>query len=223
VTEDLTDVTPVRRSGSTMGPSSDAAAPMPRPPASAEITWDTLPERSWPENARPTPEQLADWMGTLSRDELVWYLGQHQWMRERQIDCFMRNHERQIAGLTVERDALRLRAGAAAEQWAAPGGYDGRSTLVPTKGLRTIHRYSLSHGTTTIEVPADYTFLGTAVRSGDGTPSVWLEVPWGAPRDHKLRLTFIGTGHPVPERGTHLGTAPVPNSPLIWHVYRAEP
>lgn len=83
------------------------SSPGPAAPQDAEITWDTLPDRSWLENMQPTPEQLAEWMVALSRDELVWYLGQHLSAWDRHLDCFIRNHEGHLAELTAEVERLR--------------------------------------------------------------------------------------------------------------------
>jgi hypothetical protein len=48
-------------------------------------------------------------------------------------------------------------------------------------------------------------------------PTVWVELdPDG--RGEMLSLTFIGTGHPVPEDMTHVGSCITPAG-LVWHCY----
>jgi hypothetical protein len=46
---------------------------------------------------------------------------------------------------------------------------------------------------------------------------VWLELDPAAPLD-VIRLHVVGTGQPVPEAATHVGTAFA--DPFIWHIYR---
>jgi hypothetical protein len=48
------------------------------------------------------------------------------------------------------------------------------------------------------------------------TPSVWVELEPDV--GGRISVTFIGTGHPVPENAEHVGSCVTPAG-LMWHVY----
>jgi hypothetical protein len=48
-------------------------------------------------------------------------------------------------------------------------------------------------------------------------PTVWVELEPGGVGS--LALTFIGTGHDVPEGASHVGSCITPVG-LVWHVYK---
>jgi hypothetical protein len=47
------------------------------------------------------------------------------------------------------------------------------------------------------------------------TVEIWFENEPLAPRNYMV----VGTGHPVPEFATHVGTGIAANGSLVWHVY----
>ena len=54
----------------------------------------------------------------------------------------------------------------------------------------------------------------------DETPCFWAEVDTDASTEQRL-FRILGTGHPLPEGLTYLGTFQLP--PFVWHVYEEPP
>ena len=54
--------------------------------------------------------------------------------------------------------------------------------------------------------------------AGQGdVPCVWIEVGGEVAVEEERTFQMVGTGHPVPESATYLGTAHC--GPFVWHVY----
>lgn len=77
----------------------------------ATMTWEDLPKQPWPDGTVAPPDALADWLTSLSREQLVWVLGRRQDVWAEESECFMRDHEGRITVLTQERDQAREEAG----------------------------------------------------------------------------------------------------------------
>ncbi len=57
------------------------------------ITRNDLPPQSWPEGTVPPAEALADWLTSLTYEQLVWLLERQQRVWAQESDCFLRDHE----------------------------------------------------------------------------------------------------------------------------------
>jgi hypothetical protein len=87
--------------------------------------------------------------------------------------------------------------------------------------MRTVHKFPFrEESNITIINGGDPKVLHVGVDpTGDKSlPTVWVELD---PHDKvdQLMLTFIGTGHPVPADGLHVGSVVTPVG-LVWHIYR---
>ena len=85
---------------------------------------------------------------------------------------------------------------------------------------RTIWKFTLEPGVTAIR---GYTpivrHVGVDPAALDNLPTVWVELdPVG---DDIVEVTFIGTGHPVPDNIGFVGSVVTPAG-LVWHVYETE-
>lgn len=54
---------------------------------------------TWDENAEPTPEQLADWLQAVTREELVSFAGRMIELGEKANRCFVENHPEALEAL----------------------------------------------------------------------------------------------------------------------------
>jgi hypothetical protein len=83
--------------------------------------------------------------------------------------------------------------------------------------MKTIYKYPLNIGITTVKMPTGFRFL--AVQEQHGQPCLWAEV-----EPAKLQLDFefevIGTGFTVPEGRTYLGTFQALGGNFVGHVYQ---
>ena len=77
-----------------------------------------------------------------------------------------------------------------------------------------IHKYQLSLGETTINLPESFQVLH--VGEQNGLLMMWVELDLNAP---KIPYTFrcIGTGYSIKSRMHHIGS--VIMDPFVWHVY----
>jgi len=90
--------------------------------------------------------------------------------------------------------------------------------------MRTVYRYDLQHGGRGVNlVDPKVVHVGAApdLPEGDYTPTVWIEHtidPLPGDLHRKVLLTFIGTGHPIPDDAPqHVGSCVI--GPFCWHVY----
>lgn len=60
------------------------------------MNWDDLPKQPWPEATEPPVEALADWLRSLSFDQLLWVLERQQATWRRESRCFSENHDGRI-------------------------------------------------------------------------------------------------------------------------------
>ncbi len=82
--------------------------------------------------------------------------------------------------------------------------------------MKTIWKYKLETSVSlpSLFIPEGARFLHMDYQRDD--LCLWFEVDVTAERDFRT-FQVIGTGHPVPEGGTYLGTVQQP--PYVWHVY----
>lgn len=73
------------------------------------ITWEDLPPRPGDPQAELPAEELADWLRSMSREQLTWLLAQQRITWRREGECFVRNHEAEIDRLQREVEGLRRR------------------------------------------------------------------------------------------------------------------
>lgn len=66
--------------------------------------------RPWPECARPSAEQLADWLTNARPDELFEHATRALALSDGAEKCFVMNHEGQIEALRRQRDEQAERA-----------------------------------------------------------------------------------------------------------------
>lgn len=64
-----------------------------------ELSWQSLPPQTWPPHTEAPPEQVADWLTSLTREQLVWFLSMKRLDWAKDADCFLRNHDGQIRDL----------------------------------------------------------------------------------------------------------------------------
>lgn len=60
------------------------------------MNWDDIPQKPWPEATQPPPEVLADWLRSLSFDQLVWVLERQQGTWRLESRCFSEKHDERI-------------------------------------------------------------------------------------------------------------------------------
>lgn len=87
--------------------------------------------------------------------------------------------------------------------------------------MRTIHKFPIGFSDEVIE-GHDIRVVHVGLDPADDRPSlptVWVEYePDGREPHESLHLSFIGTGHPVPPDGRHVGSV-ITAAGLVWHVY----
>lgn len=61
--------------------------------------------------------------------------------------------------------------------------------------------------------------VGKDPASSSPFPSIWVDHGdlWYGSDEHELQVTFVGTGHPVPQHSRHAGSCQI--GPFMWHVY----
>ena len=79
---------------------------------------DSNAVRTWPENVRPTPEQFADYLALISREERVEIAAVLLDAMDRADRCFLADHEGRLERLapTTNPAAAATRAELTAEQ-----------------------------------------------------------------------------------------------------------
>ena len=80
--------------------------------------------------------------------------------------------------------------------------------------MRIIHKYQLELGDQTIELPKDSKIV--YVGQQYGSLKMWVDHDIDMPKERRV-FTIFGTGHPIPDGVTYIGT--VPCDPFVWHVY----
>jgi hypothetical protein len=85
--------------------------------------------------------------------------------------------------------------------------------------VRTIWKYELSTGLTTIALPAANE-LRHVDSDPSGLPSLWFEVNTTAPMVNRTFLV-VGTGHDIPTEVRFVGSLKA--GPFMWHVYEVAP
>ena len=82
---------------------------------------------------------------------------------------------------------------------------------------RQVWRYQIPFGPPfTVSMPTGGVTRHVAIKSGENTISLWVEVDMQAPEvSHTFQ--WIGTGCPIPYRAEYVGTAQEP--PFVWHLY----
>lgn len=56
------------------------------------MKWEDLPPTPWPPETEPPTEQLADWLTSLSREQLVFVLAHQRQTWAQDSRCFIENH-----------------------------------------------------------------------------------------------------------------------------------
>jgi hypothetical protein len=85
--------------------------------------------------------------------------------------------------------------------------------------MRTIYRYKVPVDDLVHEHKLTGRLLSVA--NGPGEPrdvEFWAEHDDTLP-EYAFKFLVVGTGHPVPEGGTYVGTAPRTREGLVWHLY----
>lgn len=91
--------------------------------------------------------------------------------------------------------------------------------------MKVVYKYPLelpsisSDGENVINAPWDWVIVAVG-RDPTGQFCIWAEVDDTTEDEKDMvyhRLIFIGTGHKVPEYGTHMGH--VVDGPFVWHLY----
>lgn len=67
-------------------------------------SWDDLPPQPWHEATEPPTAELADWLMSLSREQLEWLLAEKQRDWSRDSECFVRNHVKQLQDARAQQD-----------------------------------------------------------------------------------------------------------------------
>jgi hypothetical protein len=76
--------------------------------AAAARTPKPEPVRTWPEYAKPTPEQFLDYFLACDRDRQLRIITSMRDDQDRAMRCFIGNHERNIERLLAENRAHRM-------------------------------------------------------------------------------------------------------------------
>lgn len=66
-------------------------------PVEVRVVEVPYPPITWPEAAWPTPEQAADWLTSMSREQLVRWCGELAGRLELGHRCFLQDHEGRLA------------------------------------------------------------------------------------------------------------------------------
>lgn len=87
---------------------------------------------------------------------------------------------------------------------------------------RIVWKFLLSPGRTSVLVGFDAEIVAVGpFRPGLRGPAVWVEMESAPPDAQELILWVFGTGAPIPEGLTHVGSAWCEE--YMWHVYRSVP
>ena len=82
--------------------------------------------------------------------------------------------------------------------------------------MRTIHKFQVSLGETTVPMPEGARILPTQ-RLGNAHILLWAVIPDTTAPKVDCRFVVVGTGEPLPPGGfDHIGT--VFQGPLVWHL-----
>ena len=82
---------------------------------------------------------------------------------------------------------------------------------------RQIWRYQIVFGPPCqVSIPTGGVIRHAAIKPGENTISLWVEVDTHAPRVSRT-FQWIGTGHEIPLGAEYVGTGQEP--PLVWHLY----
>jgi hypothetical protein len=84
--------------------------------------------------------------------------------------------------------------------------------------LKRVWKFHVRHSQL-IEMPVGAEIIYCANQPGLG-PHLWVLVDPDAPREYRS-LHVVGTGHPVPEGGKHVGSWI--DDPFVWHVFEVGP
>ena len=60
------------------------------------LSWADMPERPWPEATEPPTEALADYLTSLTREQLLWLLERQRGVWAQDSRCFMEDHEGRV-------------------------------------------------------------------------------------------------------------------------------
>jgi len=83
--------------------------------------------------------------------------------------------------------------------------------------MRTVWKYTLSLGQTTLSAPAGATVVSVGL-DPRGELCAWLNIPTdSAEATARLAVLVVGTGHPVHRSARFLAT--VKQGPFMWHVF----
>lgn len=88
--------------------------------------------------------------------------------------------------------------------------------------MRSVHKHPFSHLSQPLQVQCSRLAKVVLVDTQGGVPTVWIDDE----RDeaiHTMRRNFmvIGTGHPIPDGATHVGS--LMQGAFVWHVYQLQP
>lgn len=81
--------------------------------------------------------------------------------------------------------------------------------------MRTVHKYviSITRGSRLL-LPDTARVVHVGMQND---LCLWIELETEEPYRNEKTFIVIGTGHPVPQDGTYVGT--VFDGPFVWHVY----
>lgn len=84
----------------------------------------TYPPMPWPEAVEPPVEELADWLRSMDRDQLVAFLSERRAIWHKDSECFIRDHDGRI-----EHAERIIKADADAWQQGYNRGFEDAGTL----------------------------------------------------------------------------------------------
>jgi hypothetical protein len=83
------------------------------------------------------------------------------------------------------------------------------------KAMRTVYKYKLDLGTTTVELPENAEIL-TVGKEPRGNYSLWAIVDTTAPLVKK-EFIILGTGHEIPNNAWYIKS--FRDGAFVWHVF----
>jgi hypothetical protein len=68
--------------------------------------WNDLPKQPWPENIEPPIADLVDWLLSMDREQLAWFLDRRRQDWRRDSECLIRDHDGRLMRAHDEQEAV---------------------------------------------------------------------------------------------------------------------
>lgn len=86
---------------------------------------------------------------------------------------------------------------------------------------RVVHKVGCPLSTCYVRFSAPMTIMPVALQLQNGQPCMWFERDADEQPMVEHTLALVGTGHPVPDHATYVGTVQLQGGALVLHGYTA--